>query len=324
MIPSLFRCDRYSNLWLEVYTIGYPDMGESIVTFLKDGNHVLMTVVTDYYKTDDADEVWRILEVNGHPPVDIFVWTHPDEDHSVGIESFLDEFDSNRTTIVYMPANLTMDDIPCEAAKKVYDYLVRNYNVGRKYQLNSILTIEDQVVTLNCFEIQERLTNRKISGKFHFLLPDSSLTIRRSFNEAKNSGDMNDFSIVYVLELNGMHYFFGGDMTQQSIQFVERKDKFYRENIRYVKIPHHGSLEPINIAEKLIPFKRREAVATTTVFKTTHPYEEALDRYSEFCKHISSTDRGSAHFGSIQLNFNITNVQVPTPVYGGNAKMVRH
>ena len=224
MIPSSLRCTRYSNLVLEVHTVGYPEMGESIVTFLKDGSRVLLTVIIDSFKTDNADEVKRILEDNGHPSINIFIWTHPDEDHSVGIENLLDEFDKERKAIVYMPANMTKDIMTCEAAKNALDYLMKNYDTGRNYQLRPILTVGDQVSTQNGFTIHERLTNRIITGNFSFLLPDTSLTMRRSYHGAKNPGDMNDFSLVYVLELNGIHYLFGGDMTKQSIQFIERKE----------------------------------------------------------------------------------------------------
>ena len=308
---------------LEVHTVGYPVMGESIVTFLKDGAKVLLTVVTDSFKTDNADEVRRILDDNGHPTVNIFIWTHPDEDHSVGIENLLDEFDSDRKATVYMPANMSKDIMTCQAAKNAFDYLVRNYDTGRSYQLQPILTVDDQVVTQKGFEIRERLTNRTITGNFSFLLPDTSLTIRRSYHGAKNPGDMNDFSLVYVLELNGIHYLFGGDMTEQSIQFIERKDPSYLENIRFVKIPHHGSTEPLKLVDKMLPYQPQMAVATTTVFKTTHPYDVALDKYAEMCQHVSSTGRGEEEYGSIRLDFSITRMQAPSPVCKGNAKVLK-
>ncbi len=322
MVPASLCCIKYSNLVLEIHTVGYPEMGESIVTFLKDGKKVLLTVVTDSFKTDDADEVKNILDDNGHPSINIFIWTHPDEDHSVGIEDLLHEFDRDHNASVYMPGNMTKDMMPCEAAKGAYDYLIANYNTRDRYQLCSILTFENQVVTLSAFEIRERQTNRTINGSLSFLLPDSSLTIRRNYHGAKNSGDMNDFSLVYVLELNGIHYFFGGDMSKQSIQFIERKNSSYLENIRFVKIPHHGSTEPLKIVDKFKSFQPKRSVATTTVFKTTHPYKDAIEKYAELCSHVSSTDRGEKSFGSIRLDFAITRMQVPQPILKGNAKVV--
>ena len=85
MTPK-FEASDFSNLVLEVHTVGYPTQGESIVTMLKDGDRVLFTVVTAAFYTDSSDEVSAILHRNGDPNINIFVWTHPDEDHSVGIE----------------------------------------------------------------------------------------------------------------------------------------------------------------------------------------------------------------------------------------------
>lgn len=323
MIPSVLACLQYSDIVLEVHTVGYPDMGESIVTFLKDGPKVLLTLVTDCYKEDDVDEVRDILVANGHPNIDFFIWTHPDKDHSVGIEELLDEFDSGRKATVYMPGYMTMGIIPCDAGKAAFSYLMSNYNRNRKYQLVPIATVDDQVVTLNRFELLERRTNRRISCALQFLLPDATLIMRRSNCGAGNPGDMNDFSLVYVLELNGVRYFFGGDMSKQSIQFLERKDQSFCENIRFVKIPHHGAKDLLGFVEKLSPYQGKKAVATTTVFLNEHPYREALDKYDVICEHVSSTDRGEKPFGRIQLSFNISRMYVPAPILAGNARKVR-
>ena len=112
-------------------------------------------------------------------------------------------------------------------------------------------------------------------------------------------------------------------MTKQSIQFIERKGKSYLENIRYVKIPHHGSTEPVKLVERLIPFQPKKVIATTTVFKDSHPYKDTLDKYSEICEQVLSTDRGIDNYGSIRIDFSITRMNVPQAICKGNAKIVR-
>lgn len=323
MTPKVFQCVRFARLTLEIHTVGYPKMGESIVTFLKDDSRVMLTIVTDSFKTDHADVVKNILDSNGHPSIDLFIWTHPDEDHSVGIEALLEAFDPNHQASIYMPANLDEDIMPCASAKNALAYLEYNYNTGRRYLLNPICIVKNQVLKLSTFVIHERFSNRNISGSFNFLLPNGPLTSRRCFHKANNPGDINDFSLVYVLELNGIHYLFGGDMTSQSIQFIDSDNFYFLENIRYVKIPHHGSKDPSRLVDMLIPYQPKKAVATTTVFKTTHPDKEALDKYFTICEHISSTDRGNLDSGSIKLEFNLSNMRVPSPVCNGNAKIVR-
>lgn len=313
---------RFSDVYLEVHIVGYPEMGESIVLLLKDSGKVILTLVTDSYYTEQANEVERILQMNGKPPVDIFVWTHPDEDHSVGIEHLLDTYDNNGYAKIYMPSNLSRDIIKCQVAQDAYRYLMSKYNSGRRYMITSIGVDKDLTLPFWKFQFRERQSNRKISGSLTFLLPESALTQRRAFEGAENAGDMNDFSIVYILELNGIRYFFGGDMAGQSVQFLMRH-KTYLENIRYIKIPHHGSKEPLKLVDMLSPFQMKKAVSTTTIFKDSHPYDVTLDRYGNICAHVSSTHRGVLPYGRVLYNFSMSKMEVPVPVYEGNARQVR-
>lgn len=313
----------FSNLILEIHTVGYPSMGESIVTMLKDGKKVLFTVVTDSYRTDDCDEVTEIFHRNNDPAVDIFVWTHPDEDHSVGIEHLLDSFDSSHKATIYIPANINRDIMGNESARKAMDYLLKNYDSMQKYHLASIGSIQGMEPPSKAFIVRSRTTGREIMGYFHFLLPDTSMSVRRAYNKAKNSGDMNDFSIVYVLTLNGLRYFYGADMTKTSMRFLDEDNSQYLDNVRFIKIPHHGSKDSAKAVGLLKPYEAEKAVATTTVYGSTNPFAQTLDEYKKICSHVSSTGCGSHPFGSILLNFKVNDMLVPTPICSGNAKMVR-
>lgn len=93
MVPSNLRVMNLSSLVLEIHTIGFPIEGESIVVFLKDGDKVIFTLVTDCYRTENRDEIAQVFAEKENPPIDVFVWTHPDEDHSVGIETMLEAYD---------------------------------------------------------------------------------------------------------------------------------------------------------------------------------------------------------------------------------------
>lgn len=320
--PKLEVSD-FSSLVLEVHTVGYPVMGESIVTMLKDGNKVLFTMVTDCFKTAYADVVKEILISNGKPSVDVLVWTHPDVDHSVGIEELLDAFDKGRKAKVYIPLNLTNDILNNDAAKAALDYLEVNYNMNRKYMLIPIGSFEGMTPPNMSFEIKERATERVIFGSLNFLLPNSTLVDRRNYKGIRNSGEMNDFSIVYVLMINGVQYFYGADMTRASVKFLNGENCYPLDNIRFIKIPHHGSNEPAELPGMLMTTGDKIAVATTTVYNSTNPTDGTLNKYAKICAYVSSTDRGDKHYGDIQLNFKVTDMSVPEAVYYGNAKQVR-
>lgn len=320
---SKLEVSEFSNLVLEVHTVGYPVMGESIVTMLKDGDKVLYTIVTDCFKTADADVVKEILVSNGSPTIDVLVWTHPDEDHSVGIEELLDAFDKERKARVYKPINLSSDILNNDAAKAALDYLEENYNKNQKYKLIPIGSFEGMEPPNMSFEIKERTTGRVIFGSMHFLLPNSTLADRRNYTRARNSGEMNDFSVVYVLMINGVRYFYGADMTRASAKFLTGDNCYPLDNIRFIKIPHHGSNEPAELPGMLMCTGEKMAVATTTVYNSTNPTDGTLNKYAKICAYVSSTDRGDKPYGDIQLNFKVTDMSVPKAIYHGNAKQVR-
>lgn len=322
MIPSNLRVMNFSSLVLEIHTIGYPLEGESIVIFLKDGDNVIFTLVTDCYRTECRDEIAQVFAEKGNPTIDVFVWTHPDEDHSVGIDTMLNAYDSAHQARVFMPIELTRDVLKNDCSKVVYDYLMRHYNNGCRYQLTPIGSFVGMPAPSIPFEIQERSTGRVITGAIRFLLPNSTLAVRREDSKVRNSGDMNDFSVVYVLELNGLRYFFGADMTKAGVKFLEGDNLMYLENIRYIKIPHHGSKEPKRLPAILRPFENRKVVATTTVFGTANPTNETLDRYAYLCSNISSTGRGDETYGRVRLDFSVTDMAVPDPLLYGNAAVV--
>lgn len=320
--PKLEVSD-FSNLILEVHTVGYPVMGESIVTMLKDSGKVLFTMITDCFRTSEADIVTDILNQNGKPSIDVLVWTHPDEDHSVGIETLMETFDSTHQAKIYIPSGIHQDFINNDAAKNALTYLYENYDERTKYSLNPIGSVQGLKPLNLAFEIKERISNRIIFGSIHFLLPNTSMAFRRAFTGARNSGDMNDLSVVYVLVINGVRYFFGADLTKASIKFLTGDNCQPLDNIRYIKIPHHGSKDPIQLTGLLKPIGEKMAVATTTVYNTSNPDSDTLDEYERLCAYVSSTDRGSYPFGDVQLDFNVSDLSVPKALYAGNAKQVR-
>lgn len=99
---KVLRIENFANLYLQIFTIGYPDEGESVITMLFDKSTPLLTIVTDCYCTTLCHAVKKILEKYGNPHIDAFVWTHPHEDHSLGIQDLLDANDPGRTTRIFL------------------------------------------------------------------------------------------------------------------------------------------------------------------------------------------------------------------------------
>ena len=74
------------SLKLELNVIGYHDQGESIVFFIKTDGYVVYTGLVDCYKTEEQNAVKAVLEKEQVERIDFVCWTHPHDDHTVGLD----------------------------------------------------------------------------------------------------------------------------------------------------------------------------------------------------------------------------------------------
>ena len=82
------------NLLIKVYVIGYSNRGESIcILFLDAGydNKVLYSIVIDSFKYKGLNETVEILNQWGidKDKLNMLVWSHPDYDHTYGIDEII-------------------------------------------------------------------------------------------------------------------------------------------------------------------------------------------------------------------------------------------
>lgn len=110
------------KLIVKIFVIGYSERGESIVVFFYDSvdEKVLYTVVIDSYKTShNLFKTIEILEKANVKHVDLLCWTHPDADHTVGMEEIVDNF-CDAKSMIFIPENMSgMDDDPIDYNKGV-------------------------------------------------------------------------------------------------------------------------------------------------------------------------------------------------------------
>ena len=89
MDDSIFyRC----SLDLVIYTIGYEKEGESVIALIKTDGIVVFSMVIDGYKNKKHNASFDILENEKVANLDFFCWSHPDKDHSLGIEDYIKLF----------------------------------------------------------------------------------------------------------------------------------------------------------------------------------------------------------------------------------------
>lgn len=87
------------KLELVIYTIGYANEGESIIAIVKMDGISSYTVVIDAYKVENKNIAVRILESEKIENIDLLCWSHPDEDHSLGLEDYI-KFISCKTKVI--------------------------------------------------------------------------------------------------------------------------------------------------------------------------------------------------------------------------------
>lgn len=306
------------NLHIDIYTIGYLEEGETLLTVLCDGERSLFTVLTDCYGVEDYNHVHQVMSDTKASHIDAFIWTHPDKDHSVDIPTILKTYDTTSCAHVFLPMGINERMGIGEDANQALAYITDHYNKGTKYNANYICLNKNEVRSMLSLKIHVRKTNAYIDCRFNFLLPMASIIERRIIH----NGDilLNDLSIFYIMTFNDFNYVFTGDLSKQNIQFI---DEAQLENVVYVKIPHHGSDTLEKFILKLRSQGAKDVISTTTVYRQNSlPKESVLEEYAKFSKGVYCTGLLSGlqkeKYGCIHGCFDI-NGNVPFIDCKGNA-----
>ena len=102
-----YYIENINEITLHVFTIGYSEKGESQIIILYDNirNQCLFSFVIDCYSTNSFHKTKDILDCYKILNIDYFIWTHTDEDHSVGIDKLIDDYCSIKTNF-YLPEGI--------------------------------------------------------------------------------------------------------------------------------------------------------------------------------------------------------------------------
>lgn len=318
-IPKVeFEIDDIDSLYFDVYTIGYNEEGESLLLLLRDGKNILHTTMTDCYCIGDYNHADAILNDFGVKNIDAFVWTHPDSDHSTGIEPFLEKYDSSVGARIFIPAGLSGEIIDTEGANKALTYITNKYNRNRRYDIDYVSLNTGEFCQLMRFRIKEKKTSRQVDYVFTFILPNADIVARRSNTDGKVY--LNDYSIFYIVTFNDQNYLFCGDLSKQNVQFIKED---WLEDVVFVKIPHHGSKTLENFQGKLASAGSSNVICTCTTFKPKRlPDENVLKSYKDISKTIYCTgkneDSPKYDYGCVLIQFN-ANMKDSTCLCSGNA-----
>lgn len=293
------------KLIVKIFVIGYSERGESIVVFFYDSvdEKVLYTVVIDSYKTShNLFKTIEILEKANVKHVDLLCWTHPDADHTIGIEEIVDNF-CDAKSMIYIPEYMNgMDDDPID------------YNKNDKHIIDKLFQYNSRKIK----NVKPVGCNRQMTGdQFRFCFSDNVHTIDTSFTvyaphkdylienkRANKKIHKNHLSVFLMMQVGPYKFDFTGDVENVTLNNLYSTPF---DNPLFVKIPHHAS----NGSNKLVGLLHTDgnfASCTTTYHAQGLPHQEMVENIKTICPCFHSTgydESGDNEYGIVEYSFDL-------------------
>lgn len=320
-----FNIEDYKDVHLRIFVVGYSDQGESILTFFMDKHeNVFYTMVVDCYAKGDMNKTLELLEKFHVKHIDLLCWSHPDKDHSVGIDTLIDKFCDDKSYIL----------VPCGIEGKDADGV--SYNEGDKQVIQSIFALNSRLhkafKPISCNEEGLSqvasfalcpLLDDELHIRLYALSPHAEYIAeaRRNYEKKQQYIHKNDFSISLCLDIDNCYFFhYCSDIEDRTINHIF--PDFFRK-ATFIKIPHHSSKGSLNLLD-LLP-KDKLIISCTTTYKSQGlPHEEVLKQYKKRSLYLHSTGSSDVanSYGIIEYNFDLFGQhQVDVSLYG-NAEVV--
>ena len=278
------------KLLVKVYVIGYPECGESIIMLFIDGNNdtVVYSVVIDSYKLNDGTfKTKDILVSNNVSYVNLLCWTHPDMDHTKGIDNIVANY-CNKNSSIWIPIymnGLDTDPITYNGNdKKIIKNLFSNNNRLNKC-VKPVSACRNQIGNIHKITFSDSL-NRNLLAEFNVLSPMSDYLVEKIIRN-KTIGK-NDLSICIMVKVGPYKFDFCSDIEDITINYMAGEVFEYP---LFLKIPHHSSMSSKSFFDKLNN-DSQSVGCTTTYLSQGLPHREIIERYKTKYMHLHSTGFG--------------------------------
>lgn len=292
-MKKVITLEKEDKLFIKVYHIGYSTQGEGCIFLLyTDNQRVLYSLVIDCYEegqcniTDEILKKWKLDN-----KLDMLIWTHAHDDHSVGIDKIIEKYCS-KDSIICME-NIFYNQSECsEVCKKNIQYIQKlNYRkkVKNKWHINSLA------------HFPEVLDNRQFNGENEIQRIIVQCVSPFSEIGGMQGGrvDHNKRGIACIVKVemknNNVNFLFAGDMEWYTIEGLIEAYEEYGDVIpcvyNYIKIPHHGSENAGNLVEflKLEDGKKSEFASTSVFVNKNLPRKKILQAYKAVVGQIACT-----------------------------------
>lgn len=304
-----------SNLLVKIIVVGYQKKGESCIFLLIDRrNHkVIYSIVIDSFKRRKQNRTIELLRANGvkEGELDILCWSHPDEDHSLGIDEIWKRYAGDNTKII-TPVS----------------FWSREYNIKAFNPNNREIKFLDYVTGLNSQTHSTLLPESTAGGgdlvwqinfsagvdiiKFRVLILSPLVARLKGLIDSNKAINRNQTSVTLVVELGDNRFVFPADLPNAEIALLNEEAM---ENPLFIKIPHHGSSSSSKFLNyiPIDPFSQQKAniLACTTVFKSARggselPEREVMDKYISKCQKVCNTgSEKSENYGVVTADYDL-------------------
>lgn len=234
----------FNDFSLLIYVAGGDKgEGEGILILFLNQDQVIRTISMDCCKATvngtDCNILHSLLNRHKVKKIDCFVWTHPHDDHSNGLDELID-YHYRKGSIGILPKQIYGTNNDIVNMKAMSRRVLHQFNT--KFKKKSLKSIDCQSREKRCvysFDMEDVTTGDVKNVRLYCLTPMDYLLDDKRRNDKKISDSLlNDISLSLVLDIDGYCYFFGGDATDKTLK---ETDLDFLYQCRWVKIPHHAS-----------------------------------------------------------------------------------
>ena len=307
-----YLIDDISNIGVTIYVIGYEKEGESIIFLLENQNNILYSAVIDCFSIECLNKTIDILKEHEVNKLNLICWSHPDDDHTVGLEEVLDLFAGEDTKILF-PYGVWLDEIKTlrvkysKSAREIFKF-IEHLHEGRQinHNHNTVGVNEEQYLPIQDYAFIDKF-GRKVLFSIKALSPIFSI-INHYIAKDPNNVCKNIFSIALSFNIGNRIFLFTSDIEDCTIKYM---DDDALNNVFFLKTPHHTSSSSSLLYQKIALKNIYIPISVTTVYeKHKLPDIKVISQFSNIFRHFYSTRFLSQefckdHFGYVEYKANL-------------------
>ncbi len=313
ILENTYKFD-FNDFSIHIYIVGGKNGdGEGILVLFMDRDKVICSISMDCCKANvsgvECNLLNSLLDHYKVKNVDCFVWTHPHDDHSNGLDELIEKY-HRKNSIAVIPKQIYGTDNDIVNMKPMSKKVLKKF-ISR-FKKKKLRSIDCQCQEKRCvysFYLEDTISGDIKSIKLYCLTPMDFLLDDKIRSSKKLSDSLlNDISLSLILDVDGYCYFFGGDAPDKTLKEV---DMNYLYGCKWIKIPHHGSKTSKEIVQY---FNKNVDSAVTASFLTCQlPNKDVLDQYQDITKQVYITQKAKndvCDFGMVRYIYSFRNLGV--------------